>query len=101
MWNVISAAEFHQYQKEGRPMVVIDMRNPEDYERGHVPDAVNLPGNSWMNYRDALPRDRLLVFYCYHGGNSMQAARQFSRIGYQAVSVYGGTMFLSRNGEDF
>ncbi|MCD8083824.1 MAG: rhodanese-like domain-containing protein [Clostridiales bacterium] len=90
MWKVISAAQLDQYMREGRPMYLIDMRNPEDYERGHRNGAVNLPGDSWMGYRELFPTDRPLVFYCYHGGNSMRAARQLSRMGYQAFSVYEG-----------
>ncbi|MGH8022568.1 MAG: rhodanese-like domain-containing protein [Limisphaerales bacterium] len=43
---------------------VVDVREAEDYEKGHVPGAVNLPQTGWESCQ-GLTRDRINVVYCY------------------------------------
>ncbi len=38
-----------------KPRVVIDVREPEEYAKGHVPGAVNLPVNSFLMAKDSVP----------------------------------------------
>lgn len=35
-----------QLQSEAKP-VIIDVRSSDEYEKGHIPGAINLPGNDW------------------------------------------------------
>jgi rhodanese-related sulfurtransferase len=47
--------------------VVIDARNPEAYEKGHVPSAINVPFLNMFDYIAALssmPTDTLIIVYC-------------------------------------
>ena len=44
-----------------------------------------------------LPRDRLIVLYCYHGANSMLAARKLAALGYEVADVYGGILAYTGN----
>jgi rhodanese-related sulfurtransferase len=48
-----------------RQVVVIDVRQPEDYRQGHIPGAINLPVQEIEagNYQN-LPRDKRLISYC-------------------------------------
>lgn len=92
MWYLISAEDLERYLDEGREMYLIDMRNPEDYEEGHICGAVNIPGDELMERLCSLPSEKLIVLYCYHGPNSMRAARRLSQLGYQAADVYGGIL---------
>lgn len=43
---------------------VVDVRAAEDYAKGHVPGALNLPQGSWDN-TSRLSRDKINVVYCY------------------------------------
>ena len=43
---------------------VIDVRAAEDFEKGHVPGAINLPQGTWDNPQ-GLGRDKINVVYCY------------------------------------
>jgi rhodanese-related sulfurtransferase len=50
-----------------RSAVVIDARNPEAYEKGHVPSAINVPLLKMFDYISALsslPTDTLIIVYC-------------------------------------
>ena len=89
MWNIISGMQLDQYLDEGRDMVLVDLRDPDSYNRNHIAGAINIPEQEWKRlYR--LPKDKLIVLYCYHGPNSMRAARQLAQMGYEAADVYGG-----------
>ncbi len=90
MWYVISAAQLEQYLEEGRWIYLVDLRDWDSFMRGHIPGAVNIPDEELWNRVGELPRDRLIVLYCYRGPRSMLAARQLARCGYQAADAYGG-----------
>jgi rhodanese-related sulfurtransferase len=43
---------------------VVDVRDADDYQKGHIPGAINLPRGSWDNTH-ALSRDKINVVYYY------------------------------------
>lgn len=75
---------------QGVPMFLVDLRMPEDYEKLHIEGAVNIPMDEFWERTRELPKDKIIVLYCYHGPNSMRMARQLSEKGYKAADVYGG-----------
>lgn len=54
--------------------VLIDVRQPGEYEQVHIPGARLLPLPELVQTVDTLPQDRAIVFYCHSGGRSMAAA---------------------------
>ncbi len=61
---VVGAAEVHAAIVGGGKAVVIDARTPAEYERAHIPGAINVPAADVSPAR--LPRDRAtpIIFYC-------------------------------------
>lgn len=53
---------------------LIDVRQPGEYEQGHIPGARLLPLPELVQTMEALPGDKKLVFYCHSGARSMTAA---------------------------
>ena len=50
--------------------IIIDVREPEEYDRGHVPGAINIPPNEIMagaSKLNEVPKDTELVLYCVSG----------------------------------
>ena len=45
-------------------VVVIDVRNAEDYLRGHIPGSLQIPLTYVAGEVDYLPKDRKIVAYC-------------------------------------
>src|SRR5882762_10511349 len=45
-------------------IVIVDVREPEDYRKGHIPNAINLPKARWQS-AEGLRKDSLNVLYCY------------------------------------
>jgi len=71
--------------------VVIDVREPEEYEAGHVPGARLIPLRELPARAAGLPRDRRVHVICASGSRSAQAAEWLAMAGWDAVSVAGGT----------
>lgn len=70
--------------------LVIDMRSPEDYAKGHIKGAVNLTIVQLANNLDKLPTDKTLLLYCYSGQNSGMTMVPLEAYGYKALSISKG-----------
>jgi len=80
--------------------LVLDVREPEEYARGHVPGAVNLPQAELASRLDEVPRDRPLQVICQGGYRSLRSAQFLKQRGYGAVvSVSGGTAAWQADGQ--
>lgn len=90
MWFLISAAELECYLDECRDIYLVDLRDRISYEESHIRGAVNIPYEELQQRMPELPLQRLIILYCYHGPNSMLAARMLAGCGYQAADVVGG-----------
>ena len=53
-----------------RSFLLIDVRQPLEYERGHLPGARLMPLMEVEAKLFSLPTDRDLIFYCTNGGRS-------------------------------
>ncbi|MBU4213834.1 MAG: rhodanese-like domain-containing protein [Actinobacteria bacterium] len=71
--------------------VVIDVREPHEFEDGHVPGARLIP-LSTVPYRVGdIPRDGRVYVICQSGNRSRVAAETLARAGREVTSVLGGT----------
>lgn len=64
---------FIQGQPE-KDYLLIDVRQPGEYQWGHITGARLMPLPELVRAMETLPRDKALVFYCHSGGRSMAAA---------------------------
>lgn len=74
------------------PPLLLDVREPEEYEAGHVEGAQLAPLGQLSSKVAALPKNREMLVICQSGSRSTVATRQLLRKGYQAVNVVGGMM---------
>jgi rhodanese-related sulfurtransferase len=88
---------------EAAKAVLIDVREPAEYEAGHLATAINIPRGVLEFQVDAHPavanvtepalahRQRPVVLYCRTGGRAALAADSLQRIGFSDVrSIAGG-----------
>jgi rhodanese-related sulfurtransferase len=68
--------------------VLIDVRNPDEFARGHLEGARNAPLDGLPGSLDE-PRDRPLVVYCHSGLRGQEAARVLKGSGYTNVHNLG------------
>ncbi|MBI1758385.1 MAG: rhodanese-like domain-containing protein [Actinobacteria bacterium] len=70
---------------------VIDVREPFEYESGHVPGAILMPMGQVGARVAELPKDGQVYVICASGGRSLSVATMLARAGVRAISVAGGT----------
>ena len=72
-------------------ITIVDVRAPEDYAKGHIPGAINLPKDQWHNHY-GLSRDRENIIYCYSHVCHLAAAaaREFAEHDYPVMELEGG-----------
>lgn len=69
---------------------LVDVRNPDEYEAGHVPGAVSVPLSTVPDNVDRFTGDPTYVI-CKVGGRSMSACAYLADHGVNVVNVTGGT----------
>jgi rhodanese-related sulfurtransferase len=70
---------------------VLDVREPDEYEQGHVPGAKLMPLATVPVRHGELPRDQTIWVVCASGGRSFSAAAWLAQQGYDVRNVSGGT----------
>ncbi len=83
----ISADEIRQWQAAGKPFVLLDVREQEDFEKGAIPGAVHLSrGVLELDIDEVVPdQDKIIVAYCGGGSRSALAADTLQEMGYENV----------------
>ena len=67
-------------------VVFLDVRDPQEYNLGKIPDAVTISrGNLEKNVEGLVPREKTVVVYCANGNRSAFAAQRLAEMGYREV----------------
>ena len=73
-------------------VLLLDVREPEEFARGHIPDAVNIPQADLATRINDIPRDRPIFTVCQSGMRSLRSAQFLRQEGFENVAtVVGGT----------
>lgn len=86
MFNTISMQSMQQ-QKD---IVVLDVREEEEYLEGIIPGAVLLPLSSLQLKMSNLDKSTHYHVVCYSGSRSQMACMFLDAMGYQVTNVMGG-----------
>lgn len=85
--NEISAPDVLEQIKNNSPLVLIDVREAQEWEKGHIPHAIHL--SKGVIERDIEKHiqkiDQMLVVYCSGGFRSVLAASNLQKMGYTKV----------------
>ncbi|RZI45092.1 hypothetical protein EDM53_05920, partial [Rickettsiales endosymbiont of Peranema trichophorum] len=95
--NPFSVRKVSEGKVEG---VIVDLRKKQDFDRGHIPGAINIPFDKYDGFEGShttfpgLSRDKINYVYCYAllCDLSQKAARKFASLGYPVKEVEGGFM---------
>ena len=75
---------------------LLDVRDPFEFRKGHVEDAVHIPLAALRSRIQDLPKDREIWIYCFEGKRSYFALRILKQYGFEARNVSGGyLMYLA------
>jgi rhodanese-related sulfurtransferase len=86
-----------------RNAVVLDVREDDEWQAGHIAGAVHVPMNEipqrLAEEPDALSADTPVVVVCKVGGRSAQVTAWLRHHGYDAANLDGGMLAWSRAGQ--
>lgn len=68
--------------------VLLDVRETDEFQSGHIPGAVNLPLSRIE--QASFEKDAPIFVYCLRGTRSRQAVSRLARLGYTKVRSIGG-----------
>ena len=88
----ISAEEAREKMQEQAETIILDVRSKAEYNAGHLPGAVLLPGLLIKSKAPSLLPDKSaqILVYCQTGHRSASAARKLLGLGYENVFDFGG-----------
>lgn len=91
-YRKMTAQEAKARIDSGDELIILDVRTPEEYAQGHIPDAVLLPVSNIAKDAPAqLPdKNAEILVYCRSGNRSRQAAQQLVTMGYTGIFDFGG-----------
>ncbi len=85
----ITFPELRSIPPERFPML-IDVRMPEEFAAGHLPDAVNIPVDELRSRLGEVPRNQEIVVYCQVGQRGYLATRILLQAGCKVRNLTGG-----------
>lgn len=86
-------AELQEKVKSKQPVLILDVRQPEEYAHdGHIKGSRLMPLGTLRNRMNELPKDTPIVCVCRSGARSRTACEQLSREGFEDVANMGGGM---------
>lgn len=88
--NEVSVADLEQALSAGGRLV--DVRETDEYESGHVPGAVHVALGTVPDHVDAFSGEGPTYVICKSGGRSLRACEFLAGQGVEAINVAGGTM---------
>ncbi len=90
--KVITGEELQVMMKDGQPMKIVDVREPDLFAKGHVPGAINIPYDTAREriLKELSKNDRV-VFICHSGPMGEKLSGVLTQNGYTKVyNVDGG-----------
>ncbi|EMG27319.1 rhodanese-related sulfurtransferase [Listeria fleischmannii 1991] len=89
MYSSISNDEFYQKETRGK-LIVLDVREVDEFQRGHIPSSKNLPLSELGNRYHELDKGTVYYIICQFGGRSARACDFLSNKGLNVKNVMGG-----------
>jgi rhodanese-related sulfurtransferase len=72
--------------------LLVDVRDPDEFEEGHINGAINIPLHELRSRLGELPRDRELWVYCRVGQRGYYATRLLAQRGFRVKNLPGGML---------
>lgn len=92
MYEQITAETAKKIMDSGEEHIILDTREQDEFDEGHIPGAILIPYTEIENKAEAMlpDKDKLILVYCRSGRRSKIAAESLSKLGYTNVKEFGG-----------
>lgn len=82
---------FEEYQAlDQTEVITLDVRSPAEFDKGHLPGALNIPLDQLRQRVGELNRQKPVIVYCQVGRRSYLGARILTQLGFDARGLSGG-----------
>ena len=85
--KMLSEQEFIEGYRKAQ---LIDVREKQDFDNGHILGARNIPLNQLKTRLIELRKDKPVYLYCFNGGRSGRAAQILYKQGYREIYMLNG-----------
>ena len=94
MYEMITPKEAKEIMDSQEGYIVLDVREQEEFDQGHVPGAILIPYTKIEDQADEhlTRKDQLILVYCRSGRRSKIAAEALVELGYTNVKEFGGIL---------
>ena len=74
--------------------IILDVRRPDEYAAGHIPNAINVPNETigTAEIPELPDEDQLIMVYCRSGRRSKEASAKLVKLGYTNIVEFGGIL---------
>jgi rhodanese-related sulfurtransferase len=93
---IIEPREVHAMMEKGVKFLLLDCREPWEYQTAHIEGAALIPMRQIPQHVGEIPKDQPVVVYCHAGVRSLDTAAWLKQQGVNAVSMSGGIDQWSR-----
>jgi len=92
MYEQITAEEAKKIMDSGEEHIILDAREQDEFNGGHIPSAILIPYTEIENMAEKMitDKDKLILVYCRSGRRSKIAAESLAKLGYTNVKEFGG-----------
>ncbi|MDE1549406.1 rhodanese-like domain-containing protein [Jeotgalibaca caeni] len=87
MYHSISMPEFDVMYRRNRDLNILDVREEDEYKRGHIPGAKSIP---LSDFPFELKKGNDYYVICQSGARSAAACQYLANNGYEVTNVIGG-----------
>ncbi|MBP1950369.1 rhodanese-like domain-containing protein [Virgibacillus litoralis] len=88
--NVVTILTEDQFRKGYRKAQLIDVREPQEFKKGHILGARNIPVTQMKQRLVEMRKDKPLYLYCQSGSRSARAAQLLHKKGYTDINQLKG-----------
>ena len=88
----ITAEEAKQIMDSEEGYIILDVREQDEYDAGHIPGAIVIPHEELADKAVEVltDKDQLILVYCRSGRRSKIAAEALVELGYTNIKEFGG-----------
>lgn len=81
---------------QDKEAIIIDVRTPQEYQEGHIPEAPLIPLNQLESRMSEVPKDQKVLLICRSGNRSNQGTNLLRSKGFDNIHNIDGGMLAWR-----
>ena len=93
-YRQISMEEAVAMMAEESGYIILDVRRPDEFAAGHIPNAINVPNETigTAELSELPDKNQLIMVYCRSGRRSKEASEKLVKLGYTNIVEFGGIL---------